>query len=684
MRDFAERGHAARIAFPVVVLALVAALAGPRALAQPAAQSVDSSAPDEVVVTASRTAIAPSRVGSALTVIDRETLRIRQHKLVADALRDVPGIAVSRGGGLGAVTQVRVRGSEGNHVLVLIDGVEANNPVSNSEFDFANLLAADVERIEILRGAQSALYGSDAVGGVINIITRQAGAGLEAALHADGGSFGAREVGFSAAGGRGEHTGGLSVTRFSSDGENIARFGNERDGFENEALTLHGRAPAGDRLVLSGNLRYIDARQDFDTQDFAFPPTPTQGLVIDDDVAGHLRQWFLRLEASSSGQRGAHRFGFSETDTENTFFDGASTSGRNRGAKTKLDYQYTLALGADARLEASRAHSASARSRRPAPGAEAAAQRLAQALTFAVERELVDYENRGADAAAPENQAQEDRQTSIVVEYRAGLERADFSASARLDHNELFDDASTYRLTGSLAVGAATRLHTSLGTGVANPGFFELFGFFPGSFAGNPSLEPEQSSSFDIGLERRFGDGRWLVDLTYFRADLEDEIQTTFDAATFLSTVRNLPGDSTRRGAELSVNAALSRAWRLAASYTYTDAEQPDGLAELRRARHIASLDNTLHLAGGRARLHVGIDYNGAQEDNEFIFATPEERVTLGGYTVVDVAGDFDLTPRWRLYARVENLLDEEYEEWFAYRGRSRAVVAGFELKLAQ
>ena len=626
--------------------------------------SVSAQQADEtdVVVTASRIAVAPAQVGSSLTVIDRETLAVRQLLFVSDALRDVPGVAVSRGGGLGAVTQVRVRGTEGNHALVLIDGVEANNPVSNSEFDFANLLVADIERIEILRGPQSALYGSDAIGGVINIITREYTDGLDAMIRAGAGNLGTQDLGLRIGGGGDRYTGGASLTRFASDGENIARTGPEKDGFENDVLTLHGRALLGDRLALKANLRYIESTQDFDTQDFDFPATPTQGLVVDDDVAGNIEQLFYRFQADSRGDLGEHRFGLSGTHTKNVFFGDGLMTGQNQGDKTKLDYQFTLPLGRSS----------------------SAPDGVVQALTLAAERELVDYENRGASPLAAENQRKNDEQTSVVAEYRAGSARADFSASARLDRNELFEDASTFRLTGSFALNGQTRLHTSFGTGVTNPGFFELFGFFPGSFIGNPALAPEQSRSFDIGVERLFDDGRWRADITYFDADLREEIQTTFDTPTFLSSVTNLPGDSERRGAEMILNGAPTERWQLAASYTYTDARQPDGLPELRRAKRIASLDNTVELAGGRARVHLGIDYNGPQVDSEFVFATPEERVTLPSFTLVTLAGDFAIDARWRLYARAENLLDEEYEEWFGYRGRGRAVVAGFELALTR
>jgi vitamin B12 transporter len=623
-----------------------------------AAQFLDPELADDaeletLIVTASRVPTPRALVGSSVSVIERATLDVQQQRFVADALRDVPGVAVSRAGGLGGVAQVRMRGAEGNHTLVLIDGIEANNPIAGSEFDFANLRVADIERIEILRGPQSALYGSDAVGGVINVITRRPDTGLDAQLRAEGGSLGSRELGVSIGGGGERLSGAAALSSFRTDGENASRFGSEIDGFENDDLSVKGEAILTEAMRVNALVRRIESRQEFDTQDFAFPATATQGLLVDDDTVGDMTQTFGRIELNRRAPRVAHRLGVSSTRTGYDVFDDLRLASQNSGERLKLDYQANIALG----------------------------ESSAQDLTIAFERELLEYENRGADRFSPENQTQTDEQTSIVAEYRKDWSAASLSASARLDSNELFQDASTYRLTGSLTIGNGRRLHTSLGTGVANPGFFELFGFFPGSFVGNPDLRPERSTSFDVGLEQRFA--AVTVDLTYFRADLSDEIETVFDASTLLSTVINLEGESSRRGYELSVVAEPAERWQLRGAYTYTDAEQPDGRHELRRPRHIASLDTTVVMAGGRARVHGGIDYSGAQHDAEFIFATPEDRVRLSGFMLMRIGADYAFSERLRLYGRIENALDEQYEELFSYRGRGRTALLGFEARLA-
>jgi vitamin B12 transporter len=212
---------------------------------------------------------------------------------------------------------------------------------------------------------------------------------------------------------------------------------------------------------------------------------------------------------------------------------------------------------------------------------------------------------------------------------------------------------------------------------VTNPGFFELYGFFPGSFVGNPALEPEKSEGWDLGVEWRAGNGRLRADLTWFQSDLTDEIVTVFDAVTFASTAVNLAGRSERRGLEAMLSAFVSPRWELAASYAWVDSAQPDGLAEIRRPRHSGTVSSTWQTPGDRGRLTLDVHYNGEQPDSEFVFATPESRVDLDPFWLVDLAASYDLTARWQLTGRVRNLLDEDYEEIFSYRAPGRAFYLG-------
>jgi len=593
-------------------------------------------------------------VGSSVTVIDEAELAARQDQSVAEVLRSVPGVAVARTGPGGALTQVRLRGAEANHTLVLIDGVEANDPTAEAGFDFAHLVASGIQRIEILRGPQSALWGSDALGGVVNIITRRGGGAPSGSVAAEGGShhsWGLRgNVGAGADGydiylfANHRHTGGVSASPI----------GTEDDGYENTTVSLKGGLYPREDLDLNLVARYTRAESETDPQDFTFE-SPTYGLIVDADNLTEVERFYGRAEASYRLLDGAweHTLGTALTDTENRFFDEGTRVNRSQGRKFKLDYQSAYFLDtADA----------------------------AHTFIVAAEREKESFEQEGEGPDAPENQDRDIVNYGVVGEYRLALfDNVDLGAALRYDDNARFDDAVTYRLTGSYRfTDTGTRLHASLGRGVKNPTFTELFGFFPDNFIGNPDLQPETSVGLDVGVEQVFWDGRALLDITYFRADLEDEIVTTFDNETFLSSVVNGEDDSQRQGVELSLQLNPRPDLDIRASYTYIDSDDPDGEHEVRRPRHGASLALTYRFLDDRADVNLTVDYQGEREDLDFA-AFPAQRVDLDSYTLVDLAASYRIAPRFRVFARVQNLLDEDYQEVLGYQTLDRTFYLGLE-----
>ena len=614
----------------------------------------------EVVVSASRIAVPAEQVGSAYTVITGERLRRQQTTLLSEALRDVPGLAVSRAGVPGNTTQVRIRGAEANQTLVLIDGIEVADPTI-SEFNFASLLAEDIERVEVIRGPQSALYGADAIGGVINIITRRGADGTFVGGSAEAGSFGTRQLNGSLRSGSERWNGALSATWFETEGTNISRFGDEDDGAENLTLFANGGVQVLDNLEVNLSGRYVTTMNEYDPQDFAFPVTPTNGLVIDGDELQETDQLFGRIEATLTLWDGhlEQTVGAAGSEVTKDFeTDGVRTS-RNEGTRTTLDYQSTLTFETPEVGDA------------------------AHTLVFLAEREDESFENQGADPDAPENQEQDRHLYGLVGEYRLDLfERLFLSGALRHDLNSDFEDATTWRATVAYEVPwTESRLHGSYGTGVTNPTFFEQFGFFPDSFVGNPDLRPEQSEGFDIGVEQPFLDGRVVLDVTYFQADLEDEIVTVFDPATAFLTVDSQAGRSERQGVEVSLEAELGEGLSLDAAYTYLDAEDPDGLIEIRRPRHVASLGLDQRFLDERANVGITVRYNGQQEDSEFVSTTPESRIELDPYTLVDVYGGYRITDQVEAFARIENLLDQDYEEVFSFTSPGIGAYAGLRVR---
>ncbi|MDQ3187359.1 MAG: TonB-dependent receptor [Pseudomonadota bacterium] len=603
---------------------------------------------ERVVISGSRTESTLADTGSAVSIITATELEQRQIRFVSDALREVPGIAVSRLGPAGTNTQVRIRGAEANHTVVLIDGVRINDPFT-SEVDFAHLLSAQIERIEILRGPQSVLYGSEAIGGVISIFTKRGAPGVQADATAEGGSFSTYSGTAALRGASQTFNYALSASALKTDGTNVSRFGSEDDGYRNRTLYARAGWTPISAASLDASLRYRDSRSLFDPQDFAFPPTPRFGLIIDGDRRSEGDQLDAKLRGRLTMGAIEHQLGFARTQTEeDTFADGIFSNGFE-GKRTRFDYQGTWRFG----------------------GPD-----VPQAFTLAAEQERQQFESRGPTAASAQNQTRDNDKYGVAAEYRVRLPTLTaLTLSARRDIHELFAHATTYRVTAAQPLGQRLKLRASYGTGVANPTFFELFGFIAGSFDPNPGLKPEKSRGFDLGADWALADsGRLSV--TYFDADLQNEIASTFDVNTFRSSVVNLSGESKRRGVEVEAQYAPSPNLTVSVAYTYTNARQPDGQVEPRRPRHVASAAVTYSLSHALGAITLAADHNGRQEDLDFRSFT-SSRVTLRDYTLVRLAGNYAVTRNIRLTARVENLLDQDYEEVFSYRPSGRAFYAG-------
>jgi len=276
--------------------------------------------------------------------------------------------------------------------------------------------------------------------------------------------------------------------------------------------------------------------------------------------------------------------------------------------------------------------------------------------------------------------ARRDR-TGVAGEYALDLASGlTVTGAARHDWNSGFEDVTTWRATANQRIAATgTRLHASVGTGVTNPTFIEQFGFFVGSFRGNPALRPEHSLGWDAGIEQRFLDGRVIADVTYFASDFEDKIVLVTGTDT-ISRPINAVGISPRRGVEVQAKVTPVDWLFFTGSYTYTDSRLPDGTPEVRRPRHAAAGSATARFADGRARATVNLVYNGAMPDNWFKF--PIVPVTLNAYTLVGGILSYDLSPQVTAYLRAENLFDAKYEEVFSYRAPGFAAYAGLRARI--
>lgn len=615
---------------------------------------------DEVIVTASRVPQTRLSIGSAVDVLDEDDIKTRQHAFLGDLLSDLPGLAVNRSGPAGALTQVRLRGGESNHTLVIIDGIESGDPFNGGEFEFGNLMTGDVSRVEVLRGPQSALWGSEAIGGVINVTTGpSSGAdGVWASGFAEGGSFGTARGSVEAGsnGDWGSVRGSLAYADIT--GISVSPTGPEKDGYDNLTGSLFATFKVSDSLTVSLFGRHVDTKVSQDSQDFTFG-SPTQGFVIDSDSVRQSKRWYGRAVADLSLMEGqwTHHLSANLTDTKNESFSGGAFSFGSNGKKWDFQYQSNYLFNTS--------------------------ESVSHAVSALLEYEDLTYENRGA-GGGPENQRQTGAQRSAALEYRLDMADQVFLSSAlRYDDNDRFDDEVTYRLTAAWAVpDTGFKLRGSYGTGVSQPNFFELFGFNPNFFVGNPNLQPETSEGWDVGVDHVFADGKGLASLTYFNSNLENEIFTDFSVFPF--TVGNRLDTSTRDGVEFSFRLDPLDVISLSASYTYTDAKDDTGSREARRPKHTGSLNATYRFLDNRAIVDLSLNYNGKMLDNEFIFATPETVVTLEDYVLGTVAASFDVTDRVQVIGRVENLFNEDYQEVFGFSSPGLGAYAGVRIRLGQ
>lgn len=592
---------------------------------------------ETITVTASRTPLALSDAGSSISIISKEQIQRRNATNLADLLRGIPGMAVSQQGSLGAITQVRVRGAEANQVLVLIDGVEANDLSQGSEFNFAHLMVSQIERIEIVRGPQSAIWGSDALAGVINVITRPKNLlKTQFSGYAESGSFATVRTGFGVQHGSSRNQVKLSIDYLNSDGTNISRSGNERDGYKNTTVNLSGTYNAADKIVLSYLLRKTQSMTYFDDIDFF-----TTGLPTDADFFTESSQIYTGLSLTFDRENWSHTLSFARTDTENITVTDSPVKDKSRGDKSQIRYQADLDW----------------------------AQHI---ITGMLEYEQEDYQQRGAAFffGDPNKNLSVDTK-SIAMEYRYDGDLVDISLSSRHDSNSEFDDASAWRATVAWHLGnESTTLFASVGESVKNPTFTERFGFFD-TFTGNPDLQPEESFSWELGLRQSLMNGRMNLTATWFDANLDNEINGfVFDFATGTFTAANAEEKSSRKGVEVGLVYKTTERFEMAASYTYLDATQTDNsgneITEVRRPIHSGSV--SANYTFNRVNLNASIIYTGDQEDNFFPPFPPfQERVNLKSFTLLNISATYQLNRYVALTLRLENTLDEKYEEVFGF-----------------
>ena len=597
-------------------------------LAAPVAAAVEDEeeAPEEVRVAASRIGVVDQRVA----VLDNDDLASTGFH-PGDLLPLLPGFALATSGPRGSLSQARVRGAEANHLLVMIDGVAVNDPAAGSEYDFGNLHLTAIDGVEFLAGPQSAVWGSDAIAGVLHFDTTPRADSRR--LRVGYGSHGttSADLGIARVSERGHLR--VDVGHIASDGTNAALQGAEDDGFVNTTGHIAASREVG-RWDLSFAARGTEAEA-------AYDPSPAPLYIpMDGDRITTTDASLLRATARFVGsERFVPWLTVSRNRTER---EHAADGMVQNGTTGERD---TVSLSANLLLEA---------------------QRVNMTIEHVVER----FGQTGlATVFGDPNQSQRTRTSSVAAEFQRDLPLVSISVSARADANSAFRDAFAYRLGATTRT--SPRWFANLGRGVKNPTFIERFGYAPNAFIGNPDLQPETSLGVEFGIAHAWDSAS--VTLAVFDASLDDEIDGfVFDSDALGFTARNIAGSSRRRGAELTLDADWHGArWR--AAYTYVDSTSDD-MREVRRPRHQGSV--TMRRAVSRlVSLGLGLTHSGTSLDRDFS-TYPATPVVLDGFRLLRADVKIQPSPRWGIQLLVENALDEDYATVFGYRSPGLSAMA--------
>lgn len=611
---------------------------------------------ETISVIGARQPIELSRLSASVSVIDRAEIENSGAISLSDLLRGMPGVSISQDGVKGSQTQVRLRGSEANHVLVLVDGVEINDLGADGGVNFAHLNLDNVARIELLRGPQSALWGSAAVGGVISITTLEAQAQLQGSTKLEVGENSSRRLAANIQGRSEKLDYSLSANHFSTDGQNIARIGEERDGYRNNELAAKLGWQTSESSRLIAQYRNLDTYNEYDGSDY------TTGLSADADYFTHGRfssgklEWYYASADSAWSQALGVHYNRNNSINYSPLFGSENQHEQSEvdSNKQRWFWQNNLSYG-----QANRA-------------------------SLVLEHAKEEFEQIGkVQSWGNPNQQQDTHTNSIAADVLHQLsDSLTLTGSARHDNNQIFDDAFSYRIGATFDVTADYTLFVSHGKAIKNPSFIERFGYTPASFIGNPELEPEKSISTEIGLRAQLPAG-WHTELSTYFTDLENEINGfVFDAALGGFTAANLEGDSERNGFEWQVSGQLAEV-AVNMSYSYLDASEGKGQSnqlEVRRARHSANLVLNYAFFDKKANLYLQANYQGTRQD-DFFGTSPATRVKLGAATIVNASLTFKPAQHWTFALRAENLFDHDYEEVVGYQrqGRTAYLSAGYQ-----
>lgn len=613
----------------------------------------------EIVVTASRIATPTKEIATSVTVITKQELEQTQKATVIEALQEVLGLSILQSGPMGSSASVMLRGANSEHTLVMIDGVEVNDPITPSRtYDFSHIRVEGIERIEILRGPQSTLYGSDAMAGVINIITRKGEGKPRFHLSSLGGSYGT----FSGSAGL---TGSMeklhysfwasSLTSQGFSAANAALEGNtEADGYKNLSLSARVGYKASDNIDLDFSARFIDTKSDIDNYGSAFGDDPNNIQTYDSlFLKGHIRGLFLKNrweQKLTLSHVASNRETDNPTDDQHPL---ESDRSLYKSRLYKLDWQNNFFL------------------------------HKSNTLTFGGEYQQEQGESSyysesiwgPSTSLFPLKKA---HSTGVYIQDQMRLAGVFFlTAGIRLDSHSQSGRSITYRIAPAFFIHQTnTKLKATYGTGFKSPSLYQLCA--PGNIwgpIGNENLKPEETTSWDLGIEQDLLDGKVRLGGTYFSSRFENLIDYDYTQG-YINIAKAFS-----KGIEFLLEFLPVDNLAFSASYSHIVAkDQNTGEALLRRPKNKFTANlNVRFLAKGRFILSM--THIGARDDQEWIDWI-STRVQMDPFTLLNAVISWDILPNIQLYLRMDNILDQQYELIKGYGTPGFSMYGGFKIQL--
>lgn len=614
--------------------------------------SADREEYEEILVSASLMPIRTNDSANSITLITADDIDNFAIANLSDLLRDLVGFSVSRSGVLGAQTQIRVRGSEANHILVLIDGIEANNSAQNDEFNWGNISASDIERIEVVRGPQSSIYGSDAMSGVINIITKKTNKKNEVQAFTEYGSFNTTNNGLSIGVNNKQFNARVGISELSTEGDNISREGNENDGYEISTINIKAEwVPSNNlNIMFTGHKRFgmneYDSDIDFDQ------------LVDDQNNHATFNSYNSGIKINYTNDKIEnleHSLFFTKSENKNEDYNDKVIQNVTTSIKDQINFLSSYFW-----------------------------QNSSQRSSLLLEHEKEEFTQNGIISdygifgIFDPNQQRKKSSNSLAIEHRGNInENISFAASARHDVNSQFKNGNTSRFELVYTFSDNHRIRSAYGSAIKNPTFTERFGYYT-NFIGNPNLQPEKSKNFELGVDFNLKN-KYSFSATFFKSKLENEIDgNTIDSITSGYTAKNIDGLSKRQGIELSSIIPLNENLRINASYTYVDSIQFMGnryIDEVRRPKNTASA--TIQWKSNKYSL---FSLNVRHSDKQIDVVYPGY-VMMPSYTVLNFGAKFSLNQKLSLKTSLKNLLNEDYEELYGYGALGLSANIGMQYK---